>query len=181
MYIHTASNVLIEVNPKCRIPRTFKRFAGLMGKEFLPYNRIHHGASLLQDPYVHGDLPHSSREGRLGSKISPLSFLCTDPLTANVFGSLPFPLCVARAVQLLHKLKVRSADGSETLLKVIKNPISRHLPAGFKCYGTVGHSRGGEGVFENISGRGLQAKWVWEAGARWTTQMSSPPFSIMPV
>lgn len=46
-------------------------------------------------------------------------------------------MCVARAVQLLHKLKVRSADGSATLLKVIKNPISRHLPAGFKCYGTV--------------------------------------------
>jgi len=30
IYIHTASNVLIEVNPQIRIPRTFKRFAGLM-------------------------------------------------------------------------------------------------------------------------------------------------------
>ncbi|KAM3576382.1 hypothetical protein VYU27_001733 [Nannochloropsis oceanica] len=68
VYIHSASNVLIEVNPKCRIPRTYKRFAGLM-------------------------------------------------------------------VQLLHKLKVRSADGKATLLKVIKNPITRHLPAGCKCYG----------------------------------------------
>lgn len=38
-------------------------------------------------------------------------------------------------VQLLHKLKVRSADGKATLLKVIKNPVTRYLPAGFKCYG----------------------------------------------
>lgn len=31
VYIHTHKNVLIEVNPQCRIPRTFKRFGGLMG------------------------------------------------------------------------------------------------------------------------------------------------------
>ncbi|KAF9358756.1 Ribosomal RNA small subunit methyltransferase mra1, partial [Mortierella sp. NVP85] len=30
VYIHTAKNVLIEVNPHVRIPRTFKRFSGLM-------------------------------------------------------------------------------------------------------------------------------------------------------
>lgn len=32
VYIHTAKGVLIEVNPSVRIPRTFKRFAGLMGR-----------------------------------------------------------------------------------------------------------------------------------------------------
>jgi rRNA small subunit pseudouridine methyltransferase Nep1 len=39
VYIHTAKNVLIEVNPKTRIPRTFKRFSGLMGQHFslLPF------------------------------------------------------------------------------------------------------------------------------------------------
>lgn len=31
VYIHTAKGVLIEVNPAVRIPRTFKRFGGLMG------------------------------------------------------------------------------------------------------------------------------------------------------
>lgn len=66
--VHTEKNVLIEVNPKTRIPRTFKRFSGLM-------------------------------------------------------------------VQLLHRLKIRSTDGNEMLLRVIKNPISRHIPAGAKCYG----------------------------------------------
>jgi hypothetical protein len=32
VYIHTEKNVLIEINPQTRIPRTFKRFAGLIGK-----------------------------------------------------------------------------------------------------------------------------------------------------
>ncbi len=61
VYIHTVNNVLIEVNPHIRIPRTFKRFCGLM-------------------------------------------------------------------VQLLHKLKIRAVNGTEQLMKVIKNPITDHLP-----------------------------------------------------
>ncbi|KTW27745.1 hypothetical protein T552_02184 [Pneumocystis carinii B80] len=65
VYIHTTKNVLIEVNPKIRIPRTFKRFSGLM-------------------------------------------------------------------VQLLHKNSIRSVDGKEKLLKVIKNPITDHLPPNCK-------------------------------------------------
>lgn len=32
VYIHTTKNVLIEINPHLRIPRTFNRFCGLMGK-----------------------------------------------------------------------------------------------------------------------------------------------------
>ena len=31
VYIHTERNVLIEINPSTRIPRTFDRFCGLMG------------------------------------------------------------------------------------------------------------------------------------------------------
>lgn len=64
VYIQTARNVLIEVNPSIRIPRTFKRFSGLM-------------------------------------------------------------------VQLLHRLSIRSVNSEEKLLKVIKNPITDHLPT--KC------------------------------------------------
>ena len=74
VYVHSEKNVLIEINPKTRVPRTFKRFSGLM-------------------------------------------------------------------VQLLHKLKIRSADGKDTLLKVIKNPMSRHLPAGARCYGFSQHGK----------------------------------------
>lgn len=61
VYIHTAKGVLIEINPAVRIPRTFKRFSGLM-------------------------------------------------------------------VQLLDKLSIRSVNSEEKLLKVIKNPITDHLP-----------------------------------------------------
>ena len=32
VYVHTRKNVLIEINPRTRIPRTFKRYSGLMGK-----------------------------------------------------------------------------------------------------------------------------------------------------
>ncbi|KAI8872414.1 Nep1-domain-containing protein [Ramicandelaber brevisporus] len=65
VYIETAKNVLIEISPHVRIPRTYKRFSGLM-------------------------------------------------------------------VQLLHKLSIRSVSGSEKLLKVIKNPITDHLPTNCK-------------------------------------------------
>ncbi|CCD25748.1 18S rRNA pseudouridine methyltransferase NDAI_0F04300 [Naumovozyma dairenensis CBS 421] len=64
VYIQTSRGILIEVNPTVRIPRTFKRFSGLM-------------------------------------------------------------------VQLLHKLSIRSVNSEEKLLKVIKNPITDHLPT--KC------------------------------------------------
>lgn len=35
IYIHTVNNVLIEVNPQTRIPRTFDRFCGLMGSFYI--------------------------------------------------------------------------------------------------------------------------------------------------
>jgi len=61
VYIKTTQNILISINPQIRIPRTFKRFAGLM-------------------------------------------------------------------VQLLHKLYIKSSEGGEKLMNVIKNPITDHLP-----------------------------------------------------
>jgi len=39
-------------------------------------------------------------------------------------------------VQLLHKMKIRAAGESKTLLRVIKNPITRHLPVGCRKIGT---------------------------------------------
>jgi len=72
--VQSKTGVLIEISPHTRIPRTFKRFAGLM-------------------------------------------------------------------VQLLHKLRVRAADGSDTLLKVIKNPVTAHLPVGATVVGLEMGSR----------------------------------------
>ena len=36
------------------------------------------------------------------------------------------------SVQLLHKYSVRASDGPMKLLKIIKNPITDHLPVGCK-------------------------------------------------
>ncbi|CEP01883.1 Ribosomal RNA small subunit methyltransferase NEP1 [Plasmodiophora brassicae] len=69
VFMHTRNNILIEVNPEIRIPRTFKRFCGLM-------------------------------------------------------------------VQLLHKLSIRAADSRQKLLKVVKNPVTIHLPIGALRIGT---------------------------------------------
>lgn len=63
IYIRTARNVLIDVHPRTRIPRTIKRFSGLMA-------------------------------------------------------------------ELLEKLKVRGTNGPAPLLKVIRNPVTSHLPVG---------------------------------------------------
>lgn len=69
VYVHTMDNVLIEIDPSCRvisistqIPRTEKKFYALMA-------------------------------------------------------------------QVIEKLKVRAVNSSKTLLKVIKNPITDHIPA----------------------------------------------------
>jgi len=69
VYIRTSQNVLIEVSPYVRIPRTYKRFSGLM-------------------------------------------------------------------VQLLHKMKIRASDGDKMLMRVVKNPITRHLPPDARIFGT---------------------------------------------
>lgn len=84
VYVHTSNNVLIEINPQTRIPRTFKRFAGLMGIAVIIY-RI---------------------------KIYYFFFIVL--------------------VQLLHRFAVRASNGNMKLLKVIKNPITDHLPVGIK-------------------------------------------------
>lgn len=69
IYLRTLKNELIEVSPRLRIPRTFKRFAGLM-------------------------------------------------------------------VQLLHRQKIRASGGSDVLLKMVKNNVLDHLPAGCTKLGT---------------------------------------------
>uniref|UniRef100_A0A182N783 18S rRNA (pseudouridine-N1)-methyltransferase n=1 Tax=Anopheles dirus TaxID=7168 RepID=A0A182N783_9DIPT len=63
VFVKTEKNVLIAIDPQTRIPRTFKRFAGLM-------------------------------------------------------------------VQLLHKFSIKAADTQKKLMRIVKNPITNHLPVG---------------------------------------------------
>lgn len=107
IYIHTEKNVLIEINPQTRIPRTFKRFAGLMGNTFIYYFETR--------------------------------FIQTKGMKLD--NNFHF------SVQLLHKFSVRASDGPMKLLKVIKNPVTNHLPVGCKKFkmsfsaGKVQHPR----------------------------------------
>ena len=41
VYVHTEKNALIEINPQTRIPRTFTRFCGLMGKLLILLPSLH--------------------------------------------------------------------------------------------------------------------------------------------
>ncbi|KAG8996504.1 18S rRNA pseudouridine methyltransferase, partial [Tulasnella sp. 427] len=84
VYVHTVKGVLIEINPHVRIPRTFKRFSGLMGRP---------------DPSIES----------LAS--------------AETVGGL-----IISIVQLLHTLSIRGVNGTEKLLKVIKNPVTDYFP-----------------------------------------------------
>jgi rRNA small subunit pseudouridine methyltransferase Nep1 len=45
-------------------------------------------------------------------------------------------LFLSCTVQLLHKLSIRAVDGPQKLLKVIKNPVTDHLPTGCQKIGT---------------------------------------------
>ena len=67
LYVRTEAGVLIDVSPQIRIPRTFRRFSGLMA-------------------------------------------------------------------QLLHKLSIRASNGPHKLLKVIKNPVTDHLPPNCRTF-----------------------------------------------
>jgi rRNA small subunit pseudouridine methyltransferase Nep1 len=69
VFIHTRDNVLIDIHPQTRIPRTYDRFAGLF-------------------------------------------------------------------VQLLDKQKIRASNSSLTLLKLVRNPVTDHLPVGTRVFGT---------------------------------------------
>lgn len=105
VYIHTEKNALIEINPQTRIPRTFPRFCGLMGK--LPMFPFFLYLNYTLFPQLQ-------------------FFICA----IIVCQTYPILFFFFLSVQLLHKLSVRAADGSQKLLRMIKNPVSDHLPPG---------------------------------------------------
>lgn len=101
VYLKTTKNVLIDVHPSLRVPRTYKRFAGLM-------------------------------------------------------------------VQLLHKMKIKAGNGSATLLRVIKNPVSQHLPPGTAVYGMTS-----AGTL--YSPAALARTLLWSASSDQPQQTTTPP------
>jgi rRNA small subunit pseudouridine methyltransferase Nep1 len=96
VYVHTAKGVLIEINPHVRIPRTFKRFSGLIGSSngvFMPHLWLLRGHRLVQ-------LLHKlSIRGVNGSekllrviRVCVLHLLMSHLLTCLLSGRIPSPI-----------------------------------------------------------------------------------------
>ncbi|MCO5570105.1 hypothetical protein L7F22_023821 [Adiantum nelumboides] len=98
LYVMTDSKVLIQVNPHIRIPRTFKRFCGLM-------------------------------------------------------------------VQLLQKLSIRATNGPEKLLRVVKQPVTKHLPVGARRIGLSHSAPKVIKLHDYVAAMGLKSKMVFVVGA----------------
>nr|WCZ58313.1 ribosomal RNA small subunit methyltransferase NEP1 [Paratrimastix eleionoma] len=129
VFIHTASNVLIEVNPKMRVPRTYKRFAGLMVQLLHKLKiRSPEGETLLRvirNP-VEAQLPPGCRK---------YSTSCLDAKLVDMFdfaGSLPkdVPCCFvigAMAHGHIHP------DFTEETIAVSPMPLSASIVCGRVC------------------------------------------------
>ncbi|KAK0455748.1 nucleolar essential protein 1 [Desarmillaria tabescens] len=85
VYIHTAKGVLIEVNPHVRIPRTFKRFSGLM-VQLLHKLFIQKLLKVIKNPVVDHFPPNTIKLTLSGdAKTQRLSqYLPTLPQTHNI-------------------------------------------------------------------------------------------------
>ena len=112
----TKKNVLIEISPHTRIPRTFKRFCGLMGACAPCRARAATSGAPL---FGWGGWAHARARSSLTA-------------AAHFF---PRSLAPWRAVQLLHNLKVRAADSNDTLMRVLKSSVTQHIPLGCDVIG----------------------------------------------
>ena len=115
VYVRTEKGVLIEVKPHARLPRTFKRFSGLMCKF----------------SWSHLNL----------KKHVDIVCVCAR-VRVFVFGlGAFFAVCLLfvgyLAVQVLQKLSTSAVGKREKLLRVIKNPVSRYLPVNSRKIGEV--------------------------------------------
>jgi rRNA small subunit pseudouridine methyltransferase Nep1 len=86
----TRLNVLVQVNPQIRLPRTFKRFAGLM-------------VQLLHKMKIRAAAPAAASASAAAEE-----------------GKAPGQV---------------ATPSGRTLLKVVKNPVTAHLPPGAAIYG----------------------------------------------
>ncbi|CAK9205246.1 unnamed protein product [Sphagnum troendelagicum] len=98
LYVHTEKNVLIQINPHIRIPRTFKRFCGLM-------------------------------------------------------------------LQLLQKLSIRASNGPDKLMRIVKQPVTRHLPLGARRIGMSYSAPKVVQLSEYVAAAGLSSTYVFVVGA----------------
>merc|ERR1711865_506353 len=96
IYIHTAQNVLIEVHPSLRAPRTYKRFAGL-ACELLQKNKIRAASAnetlmkVISNP-IEKYLPPGSRRFGLSVSGRKTRFRDFAKELSDAQGSTPVPI-----------------------------------------------------------------------------------------
>lgn len=108
VYIHTAKGVLIEVNPHVRIPRTFKRFSGLMGASDSLARATSSEIWLIALPFCHSPIAAQAqyqRNERFGE--------------ASEGG---------QGASFLWFLPCLSASDPESRLCLQQNPVTDHFP-----------------------------------------------------
>lgn len=113
VYVRTEKGVLFEVKPHARMPRTYKRFAGLMCKSsYFDPNTPHTFSTSFSLFYVEG----------------VIDFLFCLVLLFLLFFFFFYHLLMIVSVQLLQKLSISAAGKREKLLRVIKNPVTQYFP-----------------------------------------------------
>ncbi|KAL9265051.1 Ribosomal RNA small subunit methyltransferase NEP1-like protein [Drosera capensis] len=111
VYVRTEKGVLIEVKPYVRIPRTMKRFAGIMCK-----------CQLSDQLSLKMLVPMQPNDHELEASFDLLFFQCRFMFSNFTLFWQSF------IVQLLQKMSISAVGKREKLMRVIKNPVTQYLP-----------------------------------------------------
>ncbi|KAJ8869601.1 hypothetical protein PR048_028594 [Dryococelus australis] len=127
VYVHTENNVLIEVNPQTRIPRTFKRFAGLMVQLLHRFSvRAADGAmkllKVIRNPVV-DHLPVGCR--KVGS-----SFSASRVVNPRELVPVDEPIAIVVGAMAHGQVKV---DYTEEVVSLSNYPLSGALTCSKLC------------------------------------------------
>lgn len=110
VYVKTEKGLLIEIKPYVRLPRTQKRFYGVMCKWILLV--------------------------LIWLDISAIG-VCCDQWSFSFYNPFHWSFAKFFAVQLLQKLSITAAGKREKLFRVIKNPVTQYLPANSRKMGKI--------------------------------------------
>jgi rRNA small subunit pseudouridine methyltransferase Nep1 len=129
VYIRTKKKVLIEVNPAIRIPRTYKRFAGLM-VQLLHKMKIKAGTEstmllkVIKNPFSQ-HLPPGTRcfgFSCQGTLYSPINLAKT--LLPSVPSDCPAPTCLILGAMSTGHVTIEDHPYIEQMLSISEYPLS---------------------------------------------------------
>ncbi|CAJ0943066.1 unnamed protein product, partial [Mesorhabditis belari] len=123
VFIHTDMNVLIEVNPQCRIPRTYDRFAGLMVQLL---HKLSLRASDSSQKLLNVIKNPVSEHLPVGCRKILLSFSAPDLTIPNKMVATTENMPIAVVVGGIAKGRI-DTDYTDTEMKISNYPLSAAL------------------------------------------------------